>query len=227
VPGSIFRHALEPDEAVRQDLARRRIARGPVEIRVKCESRPQYVGMAKYDLYLRADDHTGAHDRARFIGNFFKGQMGLWYRVCLVIGVAVATSTYLSGQISFLLTAALYIGGLFKESIRLLAHGEAWVGGPFVSTYHLATRDPAGMPQTTTAFRVAELSDAVDMWFLRRVLSILPDIERFDLTNNVAEGFNIPGGQLLMTGLMMVGYVAVCALAAYYLMRVREIASTM
>jgi hypothetical protein len=227
VPSGIFKHALGTDEALSQELAQRQITRAPVELRVRCETRTQYVGMAKYDLYFRADDHTGAHDRARFIWNFAKGQVGLWFRLCFVIGLAVATSTYLSGLISFLLTAALYLGGIFKESIRVLARGESVVGGPFVSSYNLALRNTAGVQDITTSYRVVEFSDEVILWQFRLVLRILPDVDRFDLTDYVAEGFNIPGGQLLITGLMVAGYLAACALAAYFLIKVREIASTM
>jgi hypothetical protein len=225
VPGGIFEHALQSDDALRQELAQRRIERAPVELRIRCDTRTQYVGMARYDLYFRADN-DGENDRARFVANYAKGQLGLWFRLCFVIGVAVAASTYLSGLISFILTLALYLGGLFKESIRVLARGDSIVGGPFVSSYNLALRNTAGAQETTASYQVVEFSDEVVLWFFRRILNVLPDVDRFDLTDYVAEGFNISGGQLLITGLMMFGYLALCALAAYSLIKVREIAST-
>ena len=69
-------------------------------------------------------------------------------------------------------------------------------------------------------------SDDAFRVLIRIVDFIIPDVDRFNLTDYVAEGFNISGGQLLITGLMMFGYLALCALAAYSLIKVREIAST-
>ena len=35
-------------------------------------------------------------------------------------------------------------------------------------------------------------------WFIRRVLDLIPDVDRYDLTAYVGEGFNIPVAQLLL-----------------------------
>jgi hypothetical protein len=229
IPGGIFKKAVE-------DAAQRRPVTSPGEseipplaVKVKCESRTQYVGVAKYDLYFRLDedDPTGRADRVRFMWNYAKGQMGLWCRLCLVVGVAVAWSTYLSGLISFLATSFLYLGGVCREFIKSIGEGTAPVGGPFESGYRLALRDLGAPMDETTAYRVVNATDQVVRFILRRVMSVLPDVDRFDLSLNVAEGFNIPSGQLAMTCLMVLGYLLLCALAGYYLMKWREIASTM
>jgi hypothetical protein len=183
--------------------------------------------MAKYDLYFRTDnvgDTSG--DRWRFMWNYVKGQFGLWLQLCLVVGVAVSLSTYLSGLITFLLTAALFIGGLLKETIRSLGEGTAQVPGPFMAAYRLALRDLSGQMDETTTVGVASSSDIAFAWFIRRVLNILPDVDRFDMSSYVASGFNISLGQLFLTSLLLVGYVAMCALLAHYLIKWREIAST-
>src|SRR5262249_27497139 len=82
-----------------------------LEIAVKCESNSQYVGMAKYDLYLLDDEGD-------FRLNFFKCAVGVWLRLCIVIGLAVTASTYLSGVISFLWCMFLLILGYFQDFIR-------------------------------------------------------------------------------------------------------------
>jgi hypothetical protein len=56
---------------------------------------------------------------------------------------------------------------------------------------------------------------------------MIPDVDRMDLTNFVAEGFDISGMQLLLTGIMLVGYLLPWLLLAYYLIRSREVASSM
>jgi hypothetical protein len=229
IPGGIFKRAVE-------DAAQRRPATSPGEsevpplaIKVKCDSRTQYVGVAKHDLYFRLDedDPTGRADRLRFMWNYAKGQMGLWFRLCLVVGIAVAWSTYLSGLISFLATAFLYLGGACREFIKSIGEGTAPVGGPFESGYRLALRDLGAAMDETTAFRVVSFTDDIIRFVLRRVMTVLPNLDHFDLSMYVAEGFNISADQLTMTGLLMLGYLLVCMLAGYYLMKSREIASTM
>jgi hypothetical protein len=235
IPGGIFKNAAESTTRPRRTEASTGMTEpAPVVVKVKCESRTQYVGMAKYDLYLRPDhdytlseDELARRDRLRFMWNFAKGQTGLWFRLCLVVGIAVALSTYLSGLISFLAASFFYLGGLCREFIRSLGEGTAPVGGPFESGYRLAMRDLGSPMDETAGFRVVAFSDNLFRWVARRVLNILPDVDRFDLSINVAEGFNIAGGQLTMTGLMLLSYMLLAALAAYYLMKWREIASTM
>lgn len=224
VPGDIFKNAQQarpsgPSHAGAGDQP-------DVQVRVRCESRQQFVGMAKYDLYFRTDAGGPASDWRRFIWNYGKSQVGLWLQLCLVVGVAVSLSTYLSGLISFLATACLYIGGLCKESIRAIGEGAQSAAGPFEAAYRLALRDMSGQLDDTTTFRMAYGSDAAYRWFLRLMLNLLPDVDRFDLSSYVADGFNIPADQLLVTTLLLAGYVALVALGAHYLIKWREIAST-
>jgi len=64
-------------------------------------------------------------------------------------------------------------------------------------------------------------------WYLRRVLSAIPDVTRYDLTAYVANGFDISWGQVLFadTLIPLLGYLLPCAILAYYLMNEREIAN--
>jgi ABC-type transport system involved in multi-copper enzyme maturation permease subunit len=188
---------------------------------VKCESPTQFIGLARYDLYLLADEGT-------FGVNFFKGALGLWFRACLVIGLAVACSTYLSGIISFLVTVLILVAGVFREFIVQVAlpGGRSELGGPFESLTRLLKNDSTTVPmdKTPTA-QVAQTFDAFFRWVLRRFENIVPDVERFDFTNFVAEGFNVPTFDLLVNFLILVGYLLPWAVLAYYLIKTREIAS--
>ena len=60
---------------------------------------------------------------------------------------------------------------------------------------------------------------------MRRLLNVIPDVDRFNWSNYVADGFNIDGSDMLLSFLLLVGYLAPWAVAAYYLMKSREIAS--
>src|SRR5205085_4787794 len=131
-----------------------------LQVRVRCNnddaSRAQYVGMAKYDLYLRLDEQGPGADRRLFALNFFKAAFGLWLRLALIIGVAVALSTYLSGVISLLVTGFLYACGTCREFIHSVALGTNVGGGPAEAFVRLTRREVNALPlEDTTAARVA------------------------------------------------------------------------
>jgi ABC-type transport system involved in multi-copper enzyme maturation permease subunit len=210
VPGGLFRGALNgtpPDGAPR------------LLVIVKCESPTQYLGVAKHDLYLLASD-------GGFAWNFVKGAFGLWLRLCLVIAIAVACSTYLSGVISWLATLFLVAAGYFQDFIKSLADGSNVGGGPAESFLRLTQNQnlttPLAQGAATTA---AEFTDKSFRWVFRRLLDIIPDVDRLNWSNYVAEGFNIDGADLVLSTLLVIGYLLPWAVLAYYLMKSREIAA--
>jgi ABC-type transport system involved in multi-copper enzyme maturation permease subunit len=224
VPGGLFQSALEPAEE-RPTPGREPTA--PLRVKVAVNSPNQFVGMAKYDLYFRADDTGAGADNLGFAVNFYKGAFGLWLRLCMLTGLAVALSTYLSGVISWVVATVLYVCGCFVPFISSIAMGTAPEGGPFQSLVKLARREvSAGWVVDTTAARVATHSDQVFRWLFRRFLDLIPDVNRLDLTAYVAEGFNIPAGQVVLSLGLMVGYLLPWIILGFYLIRWREIASS-
>lgn len=220
VPAGVFRHAAAPDPQRAHDLENRGLKpSAAVVVSVKCESPQQLLGVAKHDLYLL--DAEGY-----FAANFYKGMMGLWYRLCLVIGIAVACSTYLSGVVSLLTAGFLYLTGMAQEFIESVASGTSPGGGPAEAFLRLVGRQnlTAPMDQTPVTWAAGH-SDEVFRWILRRFMNLMPDVERFDLTKYVSAGFDISASTLLLGGLQVVGYLLPWALLAYYAMRSREVAS--
>jgi hypothetical protein len=63
-------------------------------------------------------------------------------------------------------------------------------------------------------------------WFLRRILDVIPDVDRFDFTDKVSEGFAITGMDMFLNFLLLVAYLIPLAILAYHLIRSREIASS-
>jgi ABC-type transport system involved in multi-copper enzyme maturation permease subunit len=198
----------------------------PLQVRVSCRSPTQYVGMAKHDLYWRLDDPQRGGEMAAFTFNFYKGVFGLWLRLCLVIGLAVALSTYLSGVISMIVTGILYGLGAVMTYIQSIGLGTAPGGGPMEALVRLANRQVALMPlEESTTATVATSSDVVFRWFIRRVIDVLPDVDRYDISAYVREGFNIPLTQLLIDFGTLGFYLLPWMLLAYYLLKWREIAA--
>lgn len=215
IPAGIFRNALKAKASGTAPAGR-----APLQIVVKCESPTQYIGVAKRDLYLLDADRS-------FEWNFYKASVGLWLRLCLVIGVAVACSTYLSGVIAALMTMFLYFTGFIEEFVRNLAYGRSEGGGPVESFVRLVNREGMMTPlDDTPTKRLAEGSDELFRWMFRRLLNIIPDIEMFDFTAYAAEGFDISEiNQILLCLVILIGYLLPWGILAYYLMKTREVAA--
>jgi ABC-type transport system involved in multi-copper enzyme maturation permease subunit len=200
--------------------------RDPLQIRVTCNNRTQYVGMAKFDLFLRMDDPDSSDDRFRFAMNFFKGAGGLWMQLLLVLALAVTLSTYFSGVISFLITLMIYVAGFFRPFIASVADNTNAGGGPMESMYRLVRAENIVAPlEQTATVKVFEVTDYAYRWVIGRVLEIIPDVDRFFLTSYVSEGFNISPALMIMNFLLLIGYIVPWAVLAYYLMKWREIAA--
>lgn len=227
IPAGLFKNASSADNNRATELRNSNRPIEPIKVKVTCLDPTQYIGMAKYDLYFRADDPDSTNEKLWFSLNFFKGSIGLWLRMCLVTGIAVCLSTYLTGVISLLFTMILYMGGLVQEFIQQVAMGQNPGGGPVESLFRLVRRENMAAPlEQTTANQIATASDVFFRWIIRRLLDIIPDVERLDFTVFVAEGFDISGTQLILNALILVGYLTPWAILAYFLLRWREIASS-
>jgi hypothetical protein len=241
VPRGIFENAAAPDKE-RQDELRRRPGyeelrrnqewpAAPLRVRVRCDSQSQFLGMAKDDLFFRLDDDaSGTVNKLRFCLNFYKGSFGLWLWLCLILGLAVALSTYLSGVITLLTGGILFFLGFFEEHITDVALRKNVGGGPLESAMRLLKR-PGGEPmagelEQSATTQVATGFDQVFAWTLRRVMNLIPDVALYNFTDFVAEGVAITGGQLVMAFLLLVGYTLPWAVLAYYLLKWREVAAS-
>lgn len=194
--------------------------RPDLKISIRCEDPAQYLGVAKHDLYLL--DREGS-----FALNFFKGAVGLWCRICLVIVVAVALSTYFTGVISLLTTLLLYVGGLLISFIAGVAAGKEIGGGPLESLIRLTRGMKLATELEQTPYvRLALMLDEGFRFFLKLLLYVFPNVERFDLTGYVSQGFDIPVGQLFVDDFIpLLAYTVPWLVLGFYLIRSREIAN--
>jgi hypothetical protein len=213
-------HSLGDEEELRAVEEALRGARAPLQVRARCDSRTQFLGMAQYDFYLLAAEQP-------FALNFFKGSLGLWFWVCLATGLAVACSTYLSGVITWLCVGFLFLMGMFREYAQAVIEnrpGEG--GGPMESMIRLFTRQvPAAPLDETTVKAMATYSDQIFRWFLKLFLAVFPDVDRYDFSSLVSNGFNVPVLELGLTALYLAGYLLPWLVLAYYLVRSREVAT--
>lgn len=219
VPGTLFKK-LRENQAARPEAERGKPAL-VVAVNVDSTALSQMVGVARHDLYILAAERS-------FMLNFFKGVIGMWLFYLLVLGIAIACSTYLSGVISWLTTLFLIGTGLFINDVAELASGRAIGGGPFEAFNRLLERRSIGTPPDDTPLSTFIIgADDVYRWWLQLFMNIIPDVNRFDLIGYVANGFDISWGQVLFLDnfLYLLGYLIPWVILAYYLLKVREIAN--
>jgi hypothetical protein len=184
-------------------------------------SRAQLVGVAKHDLYLLDDEKY-------FEWNFFKASFGLWCRLCLIIGLAVVFSTYLSGIISWMCTMTLFGLGLVMNDIKLMTMGLSDGGGPLESTIRLFTKQGIAAPMADTpAASVAQFGDEIYRHVLGFIMKLVPDVNRFDLSRYVSSGFDISGINILLVDnlIPLLGFLVPWFVLSFYLMKFREVAN--
>ncbi len=197
----------------------------PFEIRVACRSTSQYLGMAKADLYILAEEGS-------FYLNFMKGTLCIWFVMVLMITLGVVFSTYLNALVSLMLSWFMLLCGIPKLRGFIKLVGSAFDpdenpgGGPMESVVRLLQNKSLTAPiEQTRGIRVLQWMDDVFRVLFNGLLAILPDLGHYTRTDYVAEGFNIPGTELAMSFLILVAYLFPFLLAAYYLLNAREVAN--
>lgn len=199
----------------------------PLVAKVTCLEPSQYIGMARFDFYLRADDDNSKLDRLWFGLNYLKGAAGLWMQLLLVVTIAVVLSTYFSGVVAFLVTGLLFIMGWCKDFVAQIAFGDNVGGGPMESMLRLVRRDALSTkledtPVNQAAFRFDELYRGA----MRVFLDMFPEMDRFDFTIYVREGFDISWGLMGATFVFLIGYLIPWIILGFYLLRWKEVASS-
>jgi hypothetical protein len=219
VPGGLFRNALQGDPGKEVNREGQEQPRPRLSVYVKCESAGQLLGMAEPDLYLLEYERP-------FALNYIKGMIGLWCRLCIVVGLAVACSTYLSGVLSLLVATSIFLAGYFTDHLNDVANNRSVGGGPFESMSRLVqAQQPTTPTEETTGAKAIGLIDQAFAWGFRRVQNIIPDVESFSWSHFVAEGFNINSEYLVVNLLVTLGYLLPWGILAYYLMKSREVAA--
>jgi hypothetical protein len=220
LPAGLFRNARAGEPPLVEDKRDGSKKPAPrLSLYVKCESPGQMLGMAEPDLYLLEYEQP-------FAVNYVKGMIGVWCWMVIVIGLAVACSTYLSGVLSLLATMVIFIFGFFPEHLADVAGNRNIGGGPFESLSRtLKAEQPTAQLNDTAVTKSITLFDRGAAWFFRRIQNVIPDAESFNWTQFVSEGFNINGEYLAVNLLVTFGYLLPWAILAYYLMKTREVAA--
>ncbi len=215
-----FITSTSQDKAEKIDLFRDMVSDdGRLEISLQCMEHAQYFGMAQADLYIRESDSS-------FAWNFFKGYVGIWMQMVLVLALGVMFSTFVSGPVALLATLMFgVIAGVFVGYITDLAGGQIVGGGPFESFIRIVTQENMISPlQPGVEARTAEVLDMVTSKTLSGVSSLLPPFGQCDFVDHVAYGFNVGPDLLLKCIFREIAFVVPVILLAYLCLKNREVA---
>jgi hypothetical protein len=220
VPAGLFRNAMKGDPGMMKDPRTEKEVPFPrVSVYVKCETGGQLLGMAEPDLYFLEYQQP-------FAINYIKGMIGLWCWLAILIGLAVACSTYLSGVLSLLVVLVIFGTGFFTDFLHDVAANRTIGGGPFESMSRLMKAEQPTAPSSDSAGgKALSAADKGWSWVVRRVSKMFPDLDSFNWSAFVAEGFNIDSQYLVVNFLMLAGYLLPWGILAYYLMKSREVAA--
>ena len=194
------------------------VADGELEIWLQCIDSSQYFGVAPADFYLRAAD-------ASFPLNFLKSYLGIWVQMLLVTSFGVMFSTFLSGAVAMMATLASVVLGFFTKFVFDVAQGSVEGGGPIESLIRLVNQRNVTVQMEPGLTRDAvQGADAVFMFFMKSITSLLPDFRQFSNVDYVAHGFDIPPDTLGVQMFSGLGYVVAVFAIGYYFLRTREMA---
>ncbi len=194
---------------------------GQLQVVVRCTDGGQYLGMAPADLYLLAGEST-------FGWNIFKGFLGIWMQMVLIICLGVMFSTFLSGPVAMVATMTCLVVGFFGGLAFDVATGETPGGGPIESMIRMPLQTGAmvdldlGNPILEQTIKYA---DNGIMYTLFSVFQAIPSFEQFNTADFVAYGFNISGSLVARHLTMTLCYFLMTSLIAYFALKTREVAA--
>lgn len=192
---------------------------GELEVVIRCLDRGQYFGMARPDVYLRAED-------ASFFLNFVKGYASIWLQMVLVTCFGVMFSTFLSGPVAMLATFGCVILGFFSQNVAELAQGRQKGGGPIESAIRLVTQrdQTTGLEESWGVYTLQSM-DRFVLMIMQYSSKLLPDYGRLSTSEFVASGFDIYNGLLARHFSITAAYVVATAIVGYFFLKTREVAA--
>ncbi len=195
-------------------------SRGALAIDVQCVTPAQYLGMAENDLYVLAAEGP-------FWANFLRGLTGLWLQSLVLISIGLFAGTFLSWPVALLLTLAFYLAGqvaigFLQQYVGGLISG----GGPFESLIRLLSHNnQVSELDPTLGVVLAKTGDSIIMPILSRLSYLIPNLSALDTSNKVALGYAVDNGVLFGHLLMGLGYAVPFTIAAYLILKKREVAA--
>ena len=191
---------------------------GNLKLTLKCRDYNQYLGVAQPDVYFRPSD-------APYAWNFFKGYVGIWCQMIIVIAIGVALSTSLSAPITMLGTIVIIFLGFFSGFVQDLAKPNNIGGGPIESLIRVVTQQNMTSDLDTNWFTTFVQNADIGISYLLYGFSFLaPDFSKFNFSNELSAGYSVSNSRLLIALSLTLVFCLGFTLLGYFSLKTREIA---
>ena len=198
---------------------------GRIKLVIRCLDRNQYLGVTKSGVFLQPAENS-------FEWNLTKAYLSIWLQMTMVIAFGVMFSTFLSGPVAMISTAACVLLGFSAEQIYDTRHfidsGIERGGGPIESVIRLLKQDAmtTQLDVDTTAANVIKTVDAGIVYSLDAVATALPNLPKMVATAEyAASGFDVFGALLARHAVATLGYCFFAFIISYFFLKSREIAA--
>jgi len=183
------------------------VAGGNFDVFVQGMDSGQWIGMSSTSVQLISAEHS-------FVLNLFKSLLLLWLFSVLVVVVAIFASTFLSWPIAIVLTLVILLGHWGVEQL-----GDALNPGVgrSVATDLGFGRDAA---QSTV------ISTSVDSLakMLTAVSTVLPDLSKFPVMDDITRGVSIPPRNVLESLAVLLYYGLPMLVLSFIILKNKEVA---
>ena len=191
-------------------------------VEVACLSTGQFLGMARPDVFIRAQD-------APFIASFFKAVFCIWLMMVLIIVFSVSVSTIVKGPIAAFLTGVNIILGIFGRDFMLqLTDEKRWkAGGILESGYRIVKHMNPEVEMEKGLLRdVLKTLDYPMLQFAGRSRALIADFNTYQMAKVVADGYDVPWSSAVLPAIMLtLAFLVPCVVLGYYCLKSRELES--
>ena len=191
---------------------------GKVNLAISCRDINQYIGVARGDIYFRAGDQL-------YWVNFFKGYLGIWCQMMIIIAMGVAFSTFLSAPVVMLGTIVMIIVGFFTTFIREMTEANHDGGGPIESFVRVVTQQNMVMDLDTGILTTAiQQTDKLLVGILNAITYLAPDFSSLNFSNFLTYGYAINNDRILVAVSITLAFCVGLTVLGYFALKTREIA---
>jgi hypothetical protein len=158
----------------------------------------------------------------------FKGFLGIWLQMVLVICLGVMFSTFLSGPVAMVATLSSLVLGFFGSLAFDVASGETPGGGPIESMIRIPMHTAATIELdlgNKTLETIIQVADRAILYSVGTLFQAIPSFGQFNTSEFVAYGYNIPDSLVLRHITMTFAYFVLTSLVGYFFLKTRELAA--
>ncbi len=189
-----------------------------VRLILTCRDINQYLGVARADVYFRAGDKV-------YWGNFFKGYVGIWCQMIIIISMGVAFSTFLSSPIVMLGTLVMIIIGFCTPFIRELTAVDHEGGGPIESFIRVVTQQNMVLElDTGISTTLIQNIDKGLVSVLNAMTYLAPDFSSLNFSQYLTYGYAVQDSRLTIALIITFAFVVGLYILGYFALKTREIA---